>query len=108
MNFALALVFGHLLADYPLQGEFLATDKAKHVLSLLSHTFIQGGTISVVAAFFHHLTPWTFWWIFGSHTAMDALKSYWLNKRWPQEALRRNLWIDQAVHVLALVPVLLG
>lgn len=105
MNFALALIFGHLLADYPLQGSFLATDKEKHVLSLVSHGIIQAGTISVVAVPFHAYHPWTFWWIFGTHTAMDAIKSYWLNKRWPKEALGANLYIDQAVHLLCLIPV---
>lgn len=105
MNYALALIFGHLLADYPLQGSFLATDKEKHILSLLSHTIIQGGVISVVAFMFHQYHWWTFWWVFGTHTAMDAIKSYWLNKRWPQERLRKNLWVDQLVHLLALIPV---
>ena len=108
MDFALALVFAHLLADYPLQGTFLATDKEKHWLSLVSHAVIQAGTVSVAAALFHHLTPWTFWWVLGTHGVMDAVKARWLNKRWPQEALGRNLYIDQAVHLLALIPVWLG
>jgi len=36
----LTLVFAHLLADYPLQGPFLAETKGRNPLTLVSHAGI--------------------------------------------------------------------
>src|SRR5690625_3941158 len=43
----LILIFAHLLADYPLQGEFLATTKGVNPISLISHAGIWSGCIAV-------------------------------------------------------------
>lgn len=52
----LALVFAHLLGDYPLQGDFLARAKNHRapvagvpwMIALVSHAFIQGGLVALV------------------------------------------------------------
>lgn len=53
----LALVFGHFVADYPLQGEYLALSKSRHhpmgangnwIHSLTAHAFIQGGMVALI------------------------------------------------------------
>lgn len=108
MLFIFALIWAHLVADYPLQGEFLATQKERSWVLLATHAWIQAGAVGAVAWGFHHFHLWMVGWIFGSHAAMDAMKARWLNRRWPQESLRRNLWLDQAVHLVCLLPVWLG
>jgi hypothetical protein len=54
-TFAL-LVFGHMLADYPLQGDFLARGKNASAplpgvpwpLILVSHAIIHGGVVGII------------------------------------------------------------
>ena len=67
----LALVIGHALADYPLQGEFLAMGKNRHhaasipnagrgspshiwVHCLTSHCLIHAGTVWIVTGLFYY------------------------------------------------------
>lgn len=105
MIYPVTLLWAHMVCDYPLQGAFLSDMKGKNWLLLLSHAIIQAGAISLVAFVFHRFHPWVFWWILGTHGVMDAIKARWMNAKWPSQALRINLWIDQAVHVAALVVV---
>lgn len=45
------LIAGHFVADYPLQGDFLATAKVKgplRVWHLFGHSAIQGGMVGLV------------------------------------------------------------
>lgn len=58
-----ALLIGHMLADYPLQGDFLAVHKNRHVSQpasaeypdklwihcLLGHSFIHGGLVWLIS-----------------------------------------------------------
>lgn len=48
---ALLLLAGHWVADYPLQGDFLATAKQKGPLRayhLIAHAGIHGGTVALI------------------------------------------------------------
>jgi hypothetical protein len=70
------LLAGHALADYPLQGEFLAANKARsgpgyvpwwH--ALFAHALIHGGLVALI----------TGWWVIGlaetvMHAYIDHLK----------------------------------
>jgi hypothetical protein len=50
------LVAGHFLADYPLQGQFLAEAKSRHTKlggvywlhALTGHSFIHGGVVAIL------------------------------------------------------------
>jgi hypothetical protein len=42
------LLFAHFLADYPLQGEFLAMNKGKSRQVLFAHAMIWTGCLSIV------------------------------------------------------------
>lgn len=103
MNF-LILMFAHLLADYPLQGEFLATTKGKNVISLISHAGIWTGCIAIAG----YLIGFDISYIdvislFIVHTIADYLKAS--NKLWYKEldSLKGALLIDQLIHVLQIV-----
>jgi len=54
------LMFGHFLADYPLQGEFLATAKNRNTEigkvfwkhALFAHSFIHAGLVGIIVYFY--------------------------------------------------------
>lgn len=87
----LLLLFTHALADYPLQGEFLATAKRGMVpgmpwwLGLSMHAMIHAGMVLVVTG-----NVWLALAEFVCHSAIDRAKC----------AGRINMVQDQALHVL--------
>lgn len=90
------LIFGHLLADYPLQGEFLALGKNRHkplpgtpwYQPLLAHAGIHGGFVAIITG-----SLWLGLAEFSIHALIDDSKC---SKR-----LTYNQ--DQALHVLCKV-----
>jgi len=88
------LVFGHLLADYPLQGDFLARGKfgipgVPRVTILLSHAGIQAGMVLVITG-----SLWLMLAEFVAHAAIDEAK---IRGRLGSGETAFN--IDQALHV---------
>jgi hypothetical protein len=102
----LALLFAHLLADYPLQGDFLAKMKGERVLLMASHCGIWTGCI-VTAAHLVGLaiSPLMLVSLFVIHFAADTAKA----KKWAfyahMEPLGDALWIDQTIHFLQILVV---
>lgn len=66
------LLAGHWLADYPLQGDFLATAKQKgplRVYHLIAHSGIHGAFVMIITgSWILGLTEWI------AHTIIDELK----------------------------------
>lgn len=95
----LFLLLAHYLADFPLQGEFLANMKGKNGYLLMCHVLIYSLT---VGAFLHFLGLYADWKLFAliiSHTLID----YWKCRYAPKEtALTTALYIDQTAHLLIL------
>lgn len=96
----LILIFSHLLADYPLQGEFLATMKGRNIIVLLSHAGIWTGCIAVAGyliGFDVGLLDVSI--LFVIHAIADYLKA--ANKLWytKLDALKGGLLSDQLIHV---------
>ncbi|MGY3717057.1 DUF3307 domain-containing protein [Sutcliffiella cohnii] len=96
----LILLFAHLLADYPLQGEFLATTKGKNLIALVSHAGIWTGCIAIGG----YLIGFDVGFIdvallFFVHAVADYLKA--ANKLWYKklDALKGGLLSDQLIHV---------
>jgi Protein of unknown function (DUF3307) len=96
----LVLIFAHLLADYPLQGEFLAMMKGKNHIVLVSHAGIWTGCIATAG----YLLGFDIGFIdiallFVVHAVADYLKA--ANKLWyPKfDSLKGGLFIDQMIHV---------
>lgn len=96
----LGLVFAHLLADYPLQGDFLASMKGKNPIVLISHAGIWTGCIAVAGILMGldvGLIDITL--LFVIHSVADYLKA--ANKLYYKkfDALKGGLLIDQLIHI---------
>lgn len=104
----LALVYAHLLADYPLQGQFLAEQKGKNPILLITHAVIWTGTIALAGhllGFNVDLLDVTL--LFTVHLIADWLKA--TGKLWyaKMDALKGGLLIDQGIHIAQLLVFIL-
>lgn len=97
-TFAL-LVFGHMLADYPLQGDFLARGKNASApipgvpwpLILVSHAIIHGGVVLVITG-----SLWLGLAETSAHTIIDHGKCVGALGSNPERAFIK----DQMLHIL--------
>ena len=101
MKSLLLLIFAHLLADYPLQGDFLSAQKGKNWLLMTTHCGIWTGCICIAGHFlgWQVSTPIAFF-LFGTHFAIDEAKC---SGRFGKDALGRALQIDQLLHLGQLI-----
>lgn len=103
------LLFAHLLADYPLQGQFLAEQKGKNPIALVSHAGIWTGTITLAALLLHvAVSPWMVVCLFAVHAFADWLKAsrrLWYARLDP---LGWGLLVDQLAHVVQIVVLLVA
>lgn len=100
----LVLIFAHLLADYPLQGEFLATTKGKNIMSLVSHAGIWTGTILVAV----HLLGYgvnvvDVATLFVVHAIADYLKAKPIGIYKRMDGLKGGLLLDQSIHLIQIL-----
>ncbi|MEC1179007.1 DUF3307 domain-containing protein [Metasolibacillus meyeri] len=100
----LILVFAHLLADYPLQGEFLAKMKGKNFIALCSHAGIWTGTVLIAA----HLIGYSVdlldvLILFTVHALADYLKAKPIGFYKKLDPLGMGLFIDQSIHILQII-----
>ena len=104
----LILLFAHLLADYPLQGEFLATMKGKNPIILATHAGIWTGTVLIAA----HLIGYSVnlsdvFILFIVHAVADYMKARPLLFYKKLNPLTWGLAIDQSIHVVQILIFLL-
>ena len=94
------LVWLHMMGDYPLQGEFLAQVKGKNDYILFCHSVIWTGCI----AFGLFLLGLFAWWkaamLLIGHFIIDRWKA---RKQDKSHSLKRDLWIDQGLHLFQLL-----
>jgi hypothetical protein len=104
-----ALIIGHALADYPLQGKFLAIRKNRHIKSidytgdspqqiwiycLSAHSLVHAGAVWVIAAGFGVASAAMYGFIeFVLHWLIDFAKC----EKWT------NFHQDQGLHLLSKV-----
>lgn len=100
----LVLIFAHLLADYPLQGEFLATMKGKNHILLVSHAGIWTGCICT-ALWLMGIPVGLFdvVWLFLVHAVADYMKAKPLGFYKRLDPLGKGLFIDQMIHVAQIL-----
>jgi len=99
----LVLLYAHLLADYPLQGDFLAKMKGKNPILLFSHAGIWTGTVCIAAYLLGFtITNFDVAFFFTVHAVVDYLKAgpYWFYKRLDSGT---SLFVDQMIHVGQIV-----
>ncbi|MCY8549422.1 DUF3307 domain-containing protein [Bacillus haynesii] len=103
----LILLFAHLLADYPLQGDFLANMKGKNLIILATHAGIWTGAICIALWLMNILvTPIDIVWLFVVHAIADYMKAKPLGFYKKLNPLGAGLAIDQGVHILQIIILL--
>lgn len=100
----LFLIFAHLLADYPLQGTFLATMKGKSHIVLVSHAGIWTGTILVAVHLLgYDVTMFDVVSLFVVHTVADYLKAKPAGIYKKLDPLKGGLLLDQSIHLIQIL-----
>lgn len=100
MNVFFWIVFAHFLADFPLQGEYLAREKCSNYLLLFAHCMIYTGVLAAAMVYLQVLVPWKICLLFVTHLSMDQIKCKLFPSSW-------GLWVDQAYHILFAILVVL-
>lgn len=104
----LTLVFAHLLADYPLQGDFLANMKGKNKIVLVSHAGIWTGTILVAVHLLgFEVTLFDVVTLFVVHAIADHLKARPVGIYKKLDSLKGGLLLDQSVHILQILVLMM-
>lgn len=100
-----ALIVGHYLADYPLQGDFLAQAKQRILEpdgvgahALAAHSVIQGGTAAVAGLWITGTWPVFFFTVMVTHWIIDFGKI----------ANFYGFRVDQWLHLTVLVALAAG
>ncbi|MEG6615371.1 DUF3307 domain-containing protein [Peptococcaceae bacterium 1198_IL3148] len=96
MENVLWVLLAHYVADYPLQGDFLAQTKGKYWYSLLAHSMIYALCVSLCFELLGVFATWKFYVLFVSHVFIDYRKATAKNK---EKALTTYLYIDQSLHI---------
>lgn len=91
------VILAHYIADYPLQGDFLAQTKGKYWYSLVAHSIIYGLTIALCFKLLGVFEIWKVAILVLSHIVIDYKKATAKNK---DKALTIYLYIDQALHIV--------
>lgn len=96
IQIVLWVILAHYIADYPLQGDFLAQTKGKYFYSLLAHSLIYSLIIMIPLTMMGKPELWRLLVILFSHMIIDYKKATAKNK---DKALTTYLYIDQALHI---------
>jgi hypothetical protein len=98
------LVLAHYLADFPLQGSYLATEKRHNLYALLAHGAIYGLAVSLALKLLGYSFDYQIAaFLIGSHIFIDYMKIS-VDRFYHA---RFNLWVDQALHLFILYAVYL-
>lgn len=95
----LFFIFLHFVADFPLQGDFLANNKGKYDYLLLVHSAIWAGTISIGLYLTGDFALWKAAFLLVGHFLIDRWKA---RKKDKTHALTWDLWLDQLLHMVQI------
>jgi len=97
-----AAIVAHYIADYPLQGAFLSEMKGKLDYILFCHVIIWTGCVCAVLGYFGIFAWWKVAFLSVGHFIIDRWKARKSDKI---NALKKDLWIDQFLHFIQIVIV---
>ena len=89
----------HCVADYPLQGDFLANFKGKNNFVLFVHSVIWAGIVSLGFIYIGKNIEVIFPVLLVGHFFIDRWKSRKLDKT---NTLTKDLYIDQFLHAIQI------
>ena len=98
------IILAHLLYDFHWQGDFIAMNKGKYIFILFVHCITWALFIWLIGYFMAGWLVWKLAFLFATHFICDYWKSH-------QPKTDKNfylLYIDQAVHLLTLIVVVIG
>jgi len=98
------VLLAHYIADYPLQIDFLSQTKGKYWYSLFTHSMIYSLSVCLCFKLLGVFIIWKFVVLFISHYIIDYVKSNAKNK---DKALTSYLYIDQGLHIMIVILLLL-
>ena len=98
------ILLAHYVADYPLQGDFLAQTKGKYWYSLFVHSIIYSLVVALTLKLLGVFAIWKVAVLILSHLVIDYKKSNAVNK---EKALTSYLYIDQSLHITIAILLLL-
>ena len=102
----LIVLFAHYIGDYPLQGEFLGVYKGKYDYLLFCHCLIWTGCCCVALGYLGIFAWWKMAFLFLGHIVVDRWKAR--HKDRETKGLEQLLWIDQAIHALQIIIVVMA
>ncbi|MFJ1122178.1 DUF3307 domain-containing protein [Bacillus thuringiensis] len=98
------LLFAHLIADYPLQGDFLANVKGKNHIVLATHAGIWTGCIATAGYLLGFSIDYLdIFLLFSVHAILDYFKAANKGIYKKLDALKSGLLLDQSLHVLQIL-----
>jgi hypothetical protein len=103
LNQIIMMLGAHYIADFPLQGSYLADNKGKRWYILMAHAFIYATTIAIALMFLGKYSEWKWFVIFGVHFLTDK----WKSSQPKDEAHWHYIYYDQGIHILANLLMLL-
>lgn len=95
----LILLWLHLFGDFHLQSDFQAANKSGSDFVLLTHVLLWAGVICFGLWLFSIFAWWKLAMLVFGHFIIDRWKARKTDKT---NALGRDLWIDQSLHVIQL------
>jgi hypothetical protein len=93
------LCWAHFVADFPLQGDFLAMGKGKHWYLMLVHCAIWTGSCCIPLVVFDAFAWWKVGMFFVGHVVCDFWKCGWPR----DEAHWWTMYPDQLFHATQLL-----
>lgn len=99
MNLIFTFLTLHAIADYPLQGDFLAQFKGKNWIAMTAHCLIWSGMIYFGLQYFELDKMWHFPFLFFGHMAIDKWKC---SRSGNGKELGSDLVIDQLLHFVQI------
>ena len=89
----------HAIADYPLQGDFLAKFKGTNWIAMIAHCLIWSGVIWIALYLTTDSKNWEFPFLFFGHMLIDKWKC---SRSGNGKELTSDLLIDQILHFVQI------
>jgi len=95
------LLVAHVIADWCIQGDYVATNKGKHSIIMLAHCIAWAGIVCIPLAIFKVLVWQKIPFLVVGHFVIDS----WKVQQQDNTKFLRHLCIDQALHICQLLVV---